>query len=328
MKLRFSRSTGLQVVYVGGSQSTRALATREQDKLSRELSRAAGARVTFNVLSGNNQRYEDALGISDQLPKSYRGVFVMMVSDYKDDYQKKGPLVAMRTKIALVNAPSLLPFYHQHGDYTPPNTGFFFLDHFGFFAARRKALLRFEKVPGNGMQKANGVRPGKRDEAFAKLEQQKEEVSEEGDNATKRKIRQRAPLLSKSRKLMTTLIANLKRRGIVPVFIEFPHQPLRHEIWKEHNDRFQTEFADFAERRHAVYWDLNPEMELTVDDFQDQVHLGSLSGRRQFQTALMHHLGALIHERFVEGDPNANVEDLPDIPDDEPADRDGNDGDE
>ncbi len=98
-----------------------------------------------------------------------------------------------------------------------------------------------------------------------------------GRSAIKRKLRQRAPILTSSRKLMATLIANLeKSRHISRSSSRFPHQPIRHEIYQERNDRFQRQFAAFAERKHVTYLDLNPERwTSSAEDFQDQVHLGT-----------------------------------------------------
>src|SRR5690349_5538548 len=81
--MRLDRSDLIQVAYVGASQATRGLDDLEPAVLSRQLSKAAGFPAKFHLFSANDQRFEESLLISDQLPDNYRGVFVMVVADYK-----------------------------------------------------------------------------------------------------------------------------------------------------------------------------------------------------------------------------------------------------
>ncbi len=118
LRMRTRRLDELHVGYLGASQMARALIDQNHpDNLSRYLSERAGAPVEFDMLASAGQRFEDALAITDQFPPSFRGVLVMGVNDYKDDYRAKDQ-VRMRhhlDRILVIDAPSLLPFLKDQG---------------------------------------------------------------------------------------------------------------------------------------------------------------------------------------------------------------------
>src|SRR5262249_29577781 len=107
-----------------------------------DLSAKLGQPVKFNVFSTNQQRYEEALAITDQFPKTFRGAVVIVVNDYKDDLvinaHNKNPFP---DRLATLSQPSLDKIWLQRG-HRQMKTGIFFLDHLEFFSARRVAAVR------------------------------------------------------------------------------------------------------------------------------------------------------------------------------------------
>ncbi len=299
MKMRYSTLERLQVVYMGASQATRSLHTIDPAILSAEVSEAAGMDIDFNVFSSNNQRFEEALEITDQFPASYRGVVVMIVNDYKDDYKGKGgrdPVAQkrLRRRIATVGVPSLQGIWAASG-YKPLKTGNFFLDHLDFFAARRGAAMRL--TPPKGLPGQGSFNHEKLEEALDRLGKQHEEI-DNGDDQLWKKLDARAPLLTKSRRVTTRLLSNMNRRGVTVVFVANPELPSRDRVYAERVERFHAQIDELAASYGGVYWDFNPDLGLEDSDFQDMIHLGNDEARRRFQTLLMDHLGELFRERF------------------------------
>jgi hypothetical protein len=310
LRMRTRQLDKIQVGYIGASQAARAIIDlNHPDHLSRLLGERAGVPVEFNMLASASQRYEDALTITDQFPPSFRGVLVMGVNDYKDDYRLKDELQIRHRldRILVIDAPSVVPFLKDEG-YTPRQSGVFFWDHLEFFAARRIAALRLAKVgPGRNLL----------------LDQHEAEPAsarrnpDNPDRAPARLPDRTAPILAQSRAVMITLLRNMERRGVPIVFIENPEQPIRTRKNLPRVERFHREFAAFAKGHDCPYWDFNPELHFTEADFPDEEHLGSFRGRRAFQKMLVERLGDFIRESFGDGAPprgpsEAGGDDAPD----------------
>jgi hypothetical protein len=298
--IRFKKSSRPEVVYMGASQATRALVTRNAAELSEEISEAAGLPVDFFPASSNGQRFEEALAITDQLQDGFRGVIVLMVNDYKSDYhanRSPADVARARSRIAAVSAPSLQPFWEASG-YRPLHTGVFFLDHLGFFAARRAAAVRLGPVKGDpGLGAFSDVRFH---DGIVKLDHERRDLEEDRESAARRKQDAKAPLLTRSRKVLVRLLSNMEQLHAPVVLLENPELPTRNEVYAARVERFRTEIRELAEQYGARYWDFNPELDLSDRDFQDTVHLGSAMARRRFQDLLMSRLGELIADRFSE----------------------------
>lgn len=307
LRLRYAKLTGLHVAYLGPSEATRALTTRDSEKLSARLSRTAGMHVTFHALSTNNQRFEDALVITDQLPSSFKGCVVLMVNDFKDDFRgawhKPVNLKSARERIASIASPTVAPIWSATG-YHPLHTGNFFLDHLSFFAARRVAAVRFSPVIGNpGM---GGIDQDKLEQGIEKFAEQAKAISEDGPNKAKTALEGRAPLLTKSRKILVRLLVSMSGRGIPLIFVEQPDFPSRNRVFGPRIERFHEELAELGEQYGAEVWDFNDELDLQDSDFQDTVHLGTFRARLKYETAFFKHLGAFMRERFGD-DPDAGA---------------------
>jgi hypothetical protein len=294
LRLRTRTLDKIQVGYLGASQMARAIIDlNHPDKLGRYLSERSGVPVEFDMLASAGQRFEDALAITDQFPPTFRGVLVMGVNDYKDDYRITDQIRVRHrlARILVVDAPSVLPFWKQEG-YVPKRTGVFFWDHLDFFAARRIAALRLSRVgPSRAVLldekeiEPNSARRG----------------PDNPDRAPPHLPDRTAPILAKSRRVMVTLLGNMRRRGVPVVFVENPEPPIRTARNLPRVERFHREFAAFAARYGCPYWDFNPELALTEKDFPDEEHLGSFKGRRAFQKRLVDELGAFIRDRFAAG---------------------------
>ncbi|HVY47114.1 MAG TPA: hypothetical protein VHB21_14600, partial [Minicystis sp.] len=110
-----------------------------------------------------------------------------------------------------------------------------------------------------------------------------------------------APILGKDRHIVDKLVDNLSRRGIIPVFIEAPLNPMRAPYYSERLVHYYKAMTDYAAHKGALYWNWNADLEVTPLDFQDIVHLGSKSGRAQFQKLLLDNLADVLRQRFGEG---------------------------
>ncbi len=294
LRMRARRLDKLQVGYLGASQMARALIDlNHPDNISRYLSERATVPVEFDMLASAGQRFEDALAITDQFPPSFRGVLVMGVNDFKDDYRAKDQ-ARMRhhlDRILVIDAPSLLPFWKEQG-YTPKQTGVFFWDHLEFFAARRIAALRLSRV---GPSRAENLDKKEAEPNSARR------GPENPDRAPLHLPDRTAPILTRSRKVMLTLLRNMRQRGVPVVFVENPEPPIRTARNLPRVERFHREFAAFAEKFGCLYWDFNPDLAFTERDFPDEEHLGSFRARRAFQKRLVDELGAFLRDRFGDG---------------------------
>jgi hypothetical protein len=251
--------------------------------------------VSFRFFSANSERMEESLIITDQLPPSFRGVVVMVVSDYLDDYAKPRAMAAMHKRLAVQSAPSIRPIWRADG-YTPRHTGNFFIDHLDFFAARRAVALRLTPVRGEPHQ--GSFHRGKLERDIHRFEREQELASQEGDNAAKKRQSGRAPFLSKSRPVALALLRNMSARGIPLLFVRAPDLPSRTAAFAERSARFDRELGALADSYGAHVRDYNPDLDLGDDDFQDGIHLGSRSGRRRFQDRLMRDVGELLRDRY------------------------------
>ena len=229
-KARFARpSPRPAIVYMGASQATRSLVTRDARELSHEISAAAGIPVDFFPASSNNQRFEEALVITGQLPSSFRGVIVLMVNDYKNDYRTRqaDELARLRTRIAVASAPSIEPIWAASG-YRPLRTGVFFIDHLGFFAARRNAAMRLTRVKGDPGRKARSTRGSSRRRESRSSRKQRGAGSRKAARAPPAARQEaQAHLLGRSRKVLVRLLTNMDRRGVPVVLLENPDLPSR-----------------------------------------------------------------------------------------------------
>ena len=262
----------------------------------------------FHVLSANNERYEDMLGATDQLPPSFRGIVVVMVTDFKDDYGKyknAESLARAREHIAFATAPSLVPIWNS-SNYHPRSTGVFFIDHFGFFAARRDIGTRLG--PTERILRSQGqIDWDKRQKGEQELEEDRDLLDEPGMNRAKRKAQTRAPLLWRSARVLDSLIDNMAARGVELVILDAPILPLRAEVYEQRIARYHHDLDQLAQTRGIHFWNFDDQLDLRDSDFQDRVHLATPMKRRRFQALLMRNLGAVIREDFSASDaPPAN----------------------
>ncbi len=288
MRWHFRAPAPLEVTYVGASWATRALAERDDTAISAELSFLTGQPVRFNIFTANNERYEDALLIAEQLPRGYRGVFMVMVTDIKDDYKAKQ--LKRRGQIVAERSPKLEALWRRSG-YRPRRTGNFFIDHLEFFAARRIAALRFGPATlGDADEQA--LPDQLRFEKMAK-------------RALKDKENEKAPppLLDTSFAVVDVMMATLAAKGALVVIIDAPDNPFREGAVPERLARYRDDTALLAAERGAEFWSFQDELDLTPADFQDHEHLGSEIARSRFEALLLDQLASVIDTRFPVGVP-------------------------
>jgi hypothetical protein len=287
---------GLHVAYLGGSQSTRTLAHVDPEVLGREVGRAAGRPVTFDLLSADTEHFEESLAITDQFPPSFRGVLVQFVSESKNDYAHADRRAQDRNRIAVIDAPSITSFYAEEG-YAQPHTGIFFLDNLGFFAARRVAAFR--PMPAEVWPDA----PPPPDYAIQRYRASVRRLRDKArhvddDEALRERIHGRAPFFTSSKRVIAQLVANMRARGVVMVFVEPPENPLRAELYAERIARYRRDMAAFARENDAEFWNLNDELDLVPEDFYDEFHVESEEVQEKVEGLVVDHLGALIRSRF------------------------------
>ncbi|HEY4116763.1 MAG TPA: SGNH/GDSL hydrolase family protein [Byssovorax sp.] len=306
LRLRQSKLEGVHVAYFGASQATRALFDTDDGKLSDVLTAEAGIPAHFHSLSANNERYEDILGATDQLPPSFRGIVVAMVTDTHDDYGRYKTAEALaraREHIAFASAPSLQPIWNL-SNYHPRNTGIFFLDHLGFFAARREVGARLGPI-ARVLRSQGQIDWDKRQKGEQELEEERDLLDEPGPNRAKRRAQMRAPLLWRSARVLDALIDNMSARGIELVILDAPILPLRAEVYEQRITRYHHDLEQLAQTRGIRFWDFDDQLDLRDADFQDKVHLATPMKRRKFETLLMRNLGAVIREDFSGPDEHA-----------------------
>jgi hypothetical protein len=288
---RAQKLDGLHVAYLGGSNATRSLVAHDDETMSAELTNAIGVPAHFDVFTSNNQRLEDALQIVDQFPPSFKGAVVLEMHDGKEDYRgAPARLAANRRRLALPNTPSILPFWRQQG-VRYIHTGIFFVDHFDFFAARRIAALRAKPVETEWRGWSGKREPAKYAEIVTKFEKLKEDV-EAGDTPSGADRRPQA--FTRSRKVLAKLVSNMRKRGIAVLFVEAPRFPPRSAVYAQRIAMFDADMQTFCAETGALSWDPNPDLDLTADDFQDTIHLGSSEKRRQFTDLLMLRLESIL----------------------------------
>ncbi len=297
---------GLHVAYLGGSQSTRTLAHLDPDVLGREVSRAAGAPVTFDLLSADTERFEESLAITDQFPPSFAGVLVQFVSDIKDDYARVERRNQTRGRIAVIDAPSLESFYAEEG-YARPHTGLFFYDNLGFFAARRIAAFRpvtaeaWPEAPPPPEYRTKRFRL-----AMKRLRQVGRRAEDDNDDELAERLQGEAAFFTTSRRSIAQLVVNMRARGVPIVFVEPPENPLRARVFAERLARYRSDMAAFAKDNDAEFWNFNDQLHLTADDFYDEMHVDSEEVKENFEGILVDRLGEFIRSRFKEpGGPDA-----------------------
>ena len=243
--------------------------------LGREVSRAAGMPVTFNLLSADTERFEESLAITDQLPASFSGVLVQFVSDSKDDYARAERRIQTRGRVAVIDAPSLESFYAEEG-YVPPHTGLFFYDNLGFFAARRIAAFRpvtAEDWPEAPPPPDYWTRRYR--QAMKRLREKGRRAADEDDEELVERLHGQAPFFTSSGRVIGKLVANMRARGVPMVFVEPPENPLRARVFAERLARYRSDMAAFAKDNDAEFWNFNDELHLVASDFYDELHVDS-----------------------------------------------------
>jgi hypothetical protein len=300
LALRFGfGQPGLHVAYVGASQATRALADRDPAALSEKITAAAGQRVTFDPLSADGQRFEEALVITDQLPPSFRGVVTMFVNDYKNDYAPRDRERRAHTqgRIAVVDAPSMAKIWAEE-KYAPPKTGIFFYDHLDFFAPRRFAALRLSPADfWPRREKPARVATEKFEAAVRSMRRVARRVESDDPTATAF-TEGEAELFAKSRSVLDKLVANMRGRGLPLVFVQSPESPVRLEVCGPRIARFEEQMSEYAKESGSEYWILDRDLDLEAEDFQDVVHLGNEEARERFERAFMRKLGDFIRTHY------------------------------
>jgi hypothetical protein len=282
--LRFQRIyTGKPAVVVLGSSTVHRSFTKRFDThaLSAELSEALGTPSEVVLLSANAETYEEGLVVVDQLPPTFRGAVIMMVADYKDDERDRRMRQDTRTRyeerIAL-DSPSRDAVQLAEGRPPRGRVGNYFLDHFLFFAARRSIGTRIFPLSPSTRPLAPAIRDVARMDV-------RDHWRYKGTG-----VRGYAPLVSRYRGVAEKFVQVLKDRGVVPIFLEAPRNPV---LTRGHEDRYahyEEAMREFADESGATYWNFNGELDLHPDEFQDRIHLGSTAARRRFEQALLAHV--------------------------------------
>jgi hypothetical protein len=291
LRMRYRPRDGLNVAYVGSSTARQALLHSESPGLIQDyLAAQLGERVSFHFLCTDAERLEEAIVLSDQLPPSFRGVVVVMVSDYRDEDRNrmlrerdgvKSP--PARTGLALYS-PDDDAFAASEGEPTAGKTGIYFLDFFPFFAVRRVVGARLYRVEPKHDGPAGGLTPQQQALLARRMVKVWDHVGR--DYAARPKL----ALLNKDAPILEALVASWKAHGVTGILLEAPDNPKFDELKEGMREVYVREMPLFAARLGVEYWDLNPEVELKGTDFADHVHLFDRAARFKFQAAFVRRL--------------------------------------
>jgi hypothetical protein len=296
LRLKYGHDPGLSVVYMGPSTARLGLLHSEAPKLIQDyLTAETGEPVTFHELCSDAQTLEDALVLSDQVPKGFRGIVILVVSDTRDDERNKEIRVHDTQLHAEAREALLSPtddaYARQQGEVVGGRTGVFFLDNIKFFAIRRATFARIDK---------SGMRPA--------IEQQKKPETpreqalwarrmEAGWRFVERDFQKREPLaiLNRYKSLLEMLAASWHARGIQGVLLEAPVNP-RYDMLKGENAReeYRHEMTEFADKIGVPYWDFADELQLDWRDFADHIHLNDRAARFRYQAAVLRRSALLL----------------------------------
>ncbi|HVY47110.1 MAG TPA: hypothetical protein VHB21_14580 [Minicystis sp.] len=299
LRLRYLTPKGLNVAYIGASSARQALLNSESPGLIEDyLTAQVGEHVTFHFLCADAETLEEAIVMTDQLPPDYRGVAVVVISDYRDEDRER----FFREHDRMFRAGSRLALYSPEderlapelGEAKPRHTGIYFLDFFPFFAVRRVVGARLyrslPKPPGDG---APGPMNPAQQAAFARhMQLAWERVKKDYD------ARPKLAILNKDLPILEALVGAWKRRGVTGILLEAPDNPRYDALKGGMREVYRREMPVFAQRLGVEYWDLNPEVELRPSDFADHVHLLDRGARFKFQAAFVRRLGAFMRDRF------------------------------
>ncbi|HEY4120312.1 MAG TPA: hypothetical protein VGM56_20745 [Byssovorax sp.] len=280
-RAHFRASPGVQVFYLG--PSTARLALRDADHpepIERALSEAVGDPVHFWNFTANGETVEEYLVIAEQLPADARGVLVVPFSDTRHDHVEHvdGARKRRTHELLGLDVTGLGPLAASIGEAPTHTTGVFFLDHLGFFAARRDALARLRPPPRVPAELHKHGATGR----FAGIAKRMND-----DSSTR-------ALLERHVRLMRQVAKEADKRGLELVILEAPVAPAFNEGKPGLRAAYDEKVAELAYATNATYWDLNDEAKLTTEDFYDPVHIGEDDARRRYEAALVEHLAALI----------------------------------
>jgi hypothetical protein len=284
LKYRFSDPERFQIVYLGSSQATRALPMVRNNaipmivagrQITESFSAALGERIDFHRFSTDRQRLRHAIMIADQLPETFNGVMVMVVSSMTDQRVTVEDDVPPRQRIAVVDTPSLDEIDPQGAT---RGTGNFFYDHLPFFAARRIAAVRLRAAPVAHPVVVHGGNQARAQRALGR------EQNKFGTPA----------IVSTRLADFAHLVAVLKKRGVPLIAVEAPKNPLREEFHMEREEVYSLAMEAAAADLGFTYIDFNQELDLHQSDFHDHVHVASKGGRQRFAHALVRHVSRII----------------------------------
>ncbi|HVY47108.1 MAG TPA: hypothetical protein VHB21_14570, partial [Minicystis sp.] len=288
-KLHASRPGALSVVYLGASTANHALLDSFDPRpMERALSARVGEHVRFWSMYSSLQLFEESLLLVRQLPAGFRGVVAVMIHDDKDDHRAKLHMLEhdpdVEERLA-VDPPD--PAEHKIGydGRTLRRTGCFFVDHLGFFAARRFNFL--EPVPVWPQPLLDRFRYPPRP-GVEEYEAQRFWLNPH-------------PLVVRHLTILGDMAREARARGAEIVFVEAPANPRVVTLLRGAQERYVTAIRSFSASVGAAYWDLNDDVQLTREDFQDAIHLGTVRARRRYEQAFVERLTPLLRARRAPG---------------------------
>ncbi|HVY47109.1 MAG TPA: hypothetical protein VHB21_14575 [Minicystis sp.] len=279
LRLKLERPGALSVVYLGPSSAHRALLDSWDPRpIERALTAKIGEPVHFYSLYCAGQTLEESLLLVHQIPRGFRGVVTLVVYDDKDDVRAKSLALAdnprLEERLAL-DPPDDEPRRAFDGRLLP-RTGNYFYDHLQFFGARREIFLHvappWRPSPRGGPKYRHPPRRGSEEAVYARY----------ADHPM--------PLMNRHLPVLTKIIADVHALGVPMVLVEAPANPRFEALKGAARGDYLARVARYAEDEHVAYWDLNPEVHLRRDDFEDAVHLATISSRLRFEHAYIDHL--------------------------------------
>ncbi len=308
LKLHFSSSHHRSVVMLGASNARKGLVDAGRN-LERELRAATGERIDVHTLFADRQTIHEWVILLDQLPPSFEGVLVFTVFDVLSRAESGVPDRLALTSPTLAHPSDAFRGVLEQSE-PAPRFGLYFLDHLGFFAARRGVLARLGPAPPRRKARWKPLRHGDHNGKIRAAWQR----------ATRRLAWREEPLLFEYLPALEEIARLMKRPGVEVVFVESPVNPRFDTMKPEAQARsvYESAMLKFAERTGAHYWNPSVEARLRASEFRDWVHLENLGAEARYEAALVERLGAVLRGEVVPDGPRSPPPD-PEMLDDQPT---------
>jgi hypothetical protein len=281
-RMRYDRPE-LGVLLAGPSTCREAIYDPQQ--MERDLTAAVQMPVHFYLAASSWQSLWETAAVLDHLPADFRGLVVIGMTPGRLARTDRWLCRLLEHPQLGLTSSSLQDEVLRAGLDPPASTGVYLVDQAPFFAARRRALLRY----------VSGPLPYQRNRYAGKRSWSPRHWQEFMDT-TLVEWGDLFPLASRQNlEVLERIVKRLRNRDIKVVLLEAPLETGRiEELCAEWLPQYYTSLEEFARRESIPLWDLNREVALTPEDFFDWGHLKNPEAQQRYQAALVQRLIPLL----------------------------------